>query len=75
MESTKAATTEAAVARRQVVEVIASALQKGCHAAVEAMVQQQPSVSCQDATNTWLFYHLAEVVMRVRELESRVATS
>jgi hypothetical protein len=53
----------------------AGELQKECHAVVdflfaeEAKASGTSSLNYQDATNTWLFYKLAQMALRIEELE------
>ena len=49
---------------------IAEKLQEDCHKTVEAVLKESKKVSYQDATNVWLFNKLAEMELRLQELEN-----
>lgn len=51
-------------------EELADAFQKDCHWTVERIILQKPKVTYQDATNVWMFVKLAELEIRLRELEN-----
>jgi hypothetical protein len=52
------------------ITVTAELFQQQCHKHVEAVLSTSKKVvSYQDATNTWLFYKLAELQQQIQELK------
>lgn len=54
------------------IQTIAEHLQEDCHKTVESILYEKrgTNINIQDCTNVWMFRKLAEIEIRIKELES-----
>jgi len=52
-------------------EQLTEKIQNDCHKLTDAMIKRSKKVKVQDATNVFLFHKLAEIELRLRQLEAR----
>jgi hypothetical protein len=53
----------------QEILTIAEHLQQDCHQTVEVIMYEKKNATVQDATNVWMYRKLAEMELRIRQLE------
>ncbi len=56
-------------AREKQINVLAEKLQDDCHNVVSEVMKAKQGASCQDVTNVWMFHKLAELQLKIKELE------